>query len=96
MFLSDPHASLIETLRRLFILLYTTARQLKLVLSMEQSRDSALKVLKTLVSFIKIIEEHLEMEQWNENDVSDALDRLHGPGGFTAQQSTQPSICGPA
>ena len=72
-FLNEPHASLIETLRRLFVPLYSTERQLKLFSSMDQSRDSALEVLKTSNRFIEIIEEHLEMDGWTENDVSDEL-----------------------
>ena len=72
-FLSEPHASLVETLRRLFVPLYSTERQLKLIPSMEQSRDAALEVLKTSDRFIEIIEEHLEMDGWTENDVSDEL-----------------------
>ena len=73
MFLSTPHASLIEALRRLFVPLYSAPRVLQLVPSMNQSRDSALEILKTSNRFIEIIEQHLEMDGWMENDVSDEL-----------------------
>ena len=73
MFLNTPLASLIETLRRLFVPLYSLPDMLQLVPTIEQSRDVALEVLKTSDRFIEIIEEHLEMDGWTENDVSDEL-----------------------
>ncbi|ETW77003.1 hypothetical protein HETIRDRAFT_454430 [Heterobasidion irregulare TC 32-1] len=68
-FLNTPLASLIETLRRLFVPLYSLPDMLQLVPTMEQSRDAALEVLKTSDRFIEIIEEHLEMDGWTENDL---------------------------
>ena len=76
MFLPTPLASLIETLRRLFVPLYSLPDILQLVPAIEQSRDSALEVLKTSDRFIKTIEQHLKMDGWMEDDASDELRQI--------------------
>ncbi|ETW75822.1 hypothetical protein HETIRDRAFT_430325 [Heterobasidion irregulare TC 32-1] len=77
-FPSTPHINLIETLRRLFIPLYLSERYLRRFPDVVQSRNVALKALKTSDQLIEIFGKHLKMDEWKEDDIND---KLRGSGG---------------
>ena len=72
-FLGVPHVSLIETLRMMFIPIYSDTRLLKRapIPNVAQTRDKAPAVLETSDQFIKEFKDHLKMNGWKENDASD-------------------------